>query len=63
MLQTDLHEFDLESAIIQELTQVLACTCDELRMRLPLEYSLEMCLSRWTGSDEMALLPSNLAPI
>ena len=45
MLQTALHEFDLELAIIQELTQVGACTFDELNGRLPIDYSWDEIFS------------------
>jgi len=38
MLRTAIHEFELELAIIQELTQVGACTFDELSGRLSSEY-------------------------
>jgi hypothetical protein len=45
MLQTDIHEFDLELAIIKELAQVDACTFDELSERLPVIYSWDEVFS------------------
>ena len=45
MLRTAIHEFELELDIIQELTQVRACTFDELCMRIPWRYSWDEVFS------------------
>ena len=50
MVQPDVQKLELELAIIQELTQVGACTFDELSERLPMGYSWDEVFS---GVDQL----------